>query len=120
MPFSICFSSFCLPIQKVRTKTWFLRVMKEYSALQNISSNPSPPPSSPASTVHAHVVDGGVHPSGADCLYGGNRLHATRRAQAVPDHALGAVHLDMGQVAKYLREGEEGWGQGWVRHQSLN
>ena len=79
-----------------------------------------PPPASTASTVRAHVVDGGVHPAGADGLDGGNRLHATRRAQAVPDHALGAVHLDMGQVAKYLREGEEGRGQGWVRHQSLN
>ena len=43
MPFSICFSAFCLPIQKVRTKTWFLRVMKEYSALQNILSYPCPP-----------------------------------------------------------------------------
>ena len=43
MPFSICFSAFCLHSQKVRTKTWFLRVMKEYSAHQNISSYPSLP-----------------------------------------------------------------------------
>ena len=33
MPFSTCYQAFCLPTKKVRTKTWFLRVMKEYSAL---------------------------------------------------------------------------------------
>ena len=37
MPFSICFSAFCLPIQKVRTKTWFLkegmRAMKQNSSM---------------------------------------------------------------------------------------
>ena len=56
MPFSICFLAFCLPIQKVRTKTWFLRAMKEYSALQNSLSSPSPPSKSFSTLILVFAV----------------------------------------------------------------
>ena len=44
-------------------------------------------------------------------------LHTAQRSpptcsQAVPDHALGAVHLDVGQVAKHLQRGQGPGGRG--------
>ena len=47
IPFSICFSTFCEPIQKVETKSCFLkrpRVMKEYSSAPKYFVIPLPPP----------------------------------------------------------------------------
>ena len=46
-PFSICFSAFCLPIQKVRTKTWFLKKAACNEGIQQRSKYfviPLPPP----------------------------------------------------------------------------
>ncbi len=50
----------------------------------------------------AHLVDGGVHPAGADGLDGGDGLQAASGAEAVPDHGLGAVHLDVAPVGEHL------------------
>lgn len=49
-----------------------------------------------------HVVDGGMQPASLNGLDDRNGLKATGSTQAVPDHGLGAVHLQVGGVGEDL------------------
>ena len=55
--------------------------------------------------VRTHLVEGGVELAGLDGLDGGDGLHAPRSPQAVPDHALSRVHLDLAGIVEHLAQG---------------
>ena len=52
-----------------------------------------------------HLVEGGVKLAGLNGFDGSNGLHAASSPQAVPDHALGCIHLDLAGVVEHLAQG---------------